>query len=821
MPLRGLLCLVGLSVFSTSVAAATVTVVDAPDTRSENAFYVGNRQPLKSSPLIVLPIRSIHVQGWLRKQLELQAVGFHGHLGEISQFLKKDGNAWLDPQGSGSHGWEEPPYWLKGYGAAAYLLNDPEMIDEAKVWIEGALRSQKPDGWFGPDQQRGGVATRLTGREDLWPNMIMLFCLQDYYDFTNDQRVLTLMTNYFRYLASVPEDQFLLGYWPKMRGGDLLFSVYWLYNRTGDAQLLELAGKVHRHTARWDEDLINWHNVNISQAFGEPTTYWLQSQEPSDLAASYRNFDKIRAMYGQVPGGMFGSDENCRPGCDDPRQAVETCGMVEMMLSTETLTWITGDVRWADRCEDVAFNSLPAALTPDMRALRYLTSPNLAVSDQQSKSPGLQNGGPMLLMDPHRHRCCQHNWGHGWPYLARHLWFATPDDGLAAVFYSDSRVTAQVGDGVQVCLDQDTQYPFDEQVRFTVQADQPVSFPLYLRVPQWCSKPQLTVNDQPLQVGACAGRYLRVERRWADGDTVSLSLPMEIRVRRWAGNHGSVSVDRGPLTYSLKIGERHVCVEDRGGWDAFEIHPTTPWNYGLVLPDESPEAAWRVVRRAWPDDDQPFTQDGVPIQIQATGKQIPQWQLDEFGLVAELQDSPVESDQPEESITLIPMGAARLRISAFPVIGQGPPATRWQAPPTPAYRASASHCFQGDTVRAVADGRLPSGSDDQSIPRMTWWPEKGGEQWVQADFFEPREVCRAAVYWFDDTGRGGCRVPQSWRLLYRAGDSWQPVTTSGDPPIARDQFNEVTFTPVTTTAFRLVVQLQPEFSGGILEWKFD
>ncbi len=191
--------------------------------------------------------------------------------------------------------------------------------------------------------------------------MIMLFCLQDYYEYNGDGRVIELMTEYFRYLSGVPEERFLVGYWPAMRAGDLLFSVFWLDNRTGDAWLLDLSEKVHRHAVRWDEDVINWHNVNMSQAFGEATTWYMQLNSAADLAASYRNYYKIRGMYGQVPGGMFGGDENCRSGFTGPRQAVETCGMVEMILSTETLTWITGDLVWADRCEDVAFNSLPAS----------------------------------------------------------------------------------------------------------------------------------------------------------------------------------------------------------------------------------------------------------------------------------------------------------------------------------------------------------------------------------------------------------------------------------------------------------------------------
>jgi DUF1680 family protein len=670
----------GLPLCSTkSFSAAKVETVKGPSTDAPNKFYVSPRAPLLATPLVKLPAGAIRPEGWLRRQLQLQAEGFHGHLGEISRFLKKEKNAWLDTEGVGEHGWEEPPYWLKGYSNLAYVLGDQRMIEESKLWIEAALRSQKPDGWFGPDKGRAGLATRLKGREDLWPNMIMLFCLQDYYDYTGDERVIRLMTNYFRYLQSVPSDRFLVGYWPKMRGGDLLYSVYWLYNRTSDARLLDLAHKVHQATADWTRDVINWHNVNMSQGFGQPTTYYLQSKDPKHLKASYRNFHKIRQMYGQFPGGMFAGDENCRPGYTDPRQAVETCGMIEMMLSCETLTWITGDPLWADRCEDVAFNSLPAALTADLKALRYLTAPNMVLSDRHNKSPGLQNGGPMLHLNPHIHRCCQHNWGHGWPYYAQHLWFATPDNGLAAVFYSDCQVTAQIGDGTQVTIDQNTHYPFDGNVELIVRSNGSVTFPLYLRVPGWCERPVVTVQGEPTAVDGSAGQFLRIDRQWSDGDTIRLELPMEVRIRTWKENQNSVSVDRGPLTFSLKIGEQYVREGGTDRWPAWEIHPTTAWNYGLVL-EPAPAESFEVVGKPWPANDMPFTHEGTPIELRARGKRIPQWQLDELALVGKLQPSPVRSDEPSESITLIPMGAARLRIASFPVIGDGPDAHRWASP---------------------------------------------------------------------------------------------------------------------------------------------
>ena len=127
----------------------------------------------------------------------------------------------------------------------------------------------------------------------------------------------------------------------------------------------------------------------------------MQSGDPEHLEAAYRNHRKVREMYGQVPGGMFGADENARAGYNGPRQAIETCGIVEQMLSDETLLLITGDPFWADHCEEVAFDSLPAALTADMKALRYLTAPNQILSDAANKSPGVQNRGPMFLMSPH------------------------------------------------------------------------------------------------------------------------------------------------------------------------------------------------------------------------------------------------------------------------------------------------------------------------------------------------------------------------------------------------------------------------------------
>jgi hypothetical protein len=647
-----------------------IDIVDRPDTGKSNDFYTGNRPPLVASSFIKLPVGSIKPQGWLRKQLELQADGFHGHLTEISEYLNKEGNAWLSPDGRGERGWEEEPYWLKGFSNCGYVLGNERMIRESRIWIEGALNSRQSDGWFGPGYRQGGAATNLKGRTDLWPNMIMLFCLQDYYEYTGseDERIIDLMTGYFKYLSTVPDEDFLVGYWPRIRGGDMLFSVIWLYNRTGEDWLLDFAGKVHRNTAEWEQDVINWHNVNISQGFGEPATFYLVSKDSAHLAAAYRNWQKVRDMYGQVPGGMFGGDENCRPGYTDPRQAVETCGMVEMMLSHEILMMISGDTKWADRCEDVVFNSFPASMTADLKALRYLTAPNLVQSDRHSKSPGLQNSGPMLLMTPHRHRCCQHNSGHGWPYYAEHLWAATPGNGLAALLYSASEVNATVGNGTNVTITENTNYPFEEQIEFVVSLPEQTFFPLYLRVPGWCDKPELEINGKPEKIRARQGSYILINRMWSDGDRVSLKLNMDIRLTEWTKNKNSISVSRGPLSYSLKIGEKYIRQGGTDKWPAWEIYPTTNWNYGLVLEGEDPVTQFEFVQKSWPENNRPFVADAAPVEIIAKARKIQAWQQDSLGLVGKLLQSPVKTDEPVETVTLIPMGCARLRISSFPTV---------------------------------------------------------------------------------------------------------------------------------------------------------
>lgn len=651
----------------------SVTMADRPDRMEQNPNYANNRSPLQPSHFLKLPVGSIKPEGWLRKYLELQRDGLTGHLNEISAWLEKGNNAWLT--NGGDHGWEEVPYWLKGYGNLAYILGDENMINEAKTWIEAAINSQRPDGSFGPINMKGD-------KPELWAQMIMLWCLQSYYEYTNDSRVLTLMTNFFKWELSLPDDKFLEDYWENSRGGDNLLSVYWLYNKTGESFLLELAEKIHRNTADWTRPstLPNWHNVNVAQCFREPATYYMLDKDSALLAASYNVHHLIRRTFGQVPGGMFGSDENCRMGYIDPRQGVETCGMVEQMASDEIMLRMTGDPFWAEHCEDVAFNTYPAATMPDFKALRYITCPNHVISDSKNHHPGIDNSGPFLAMNPFSSRCCQHNHAQGWPYYTEHLVLATPDNGAALALYASCKATMKVGDGQQIAIHEETNYPFDEVIRLTVQTDKEVEFPLYLRIPTWANQAQIHINGQKVTTPVTSGQYACIRRTWKNDDKVELTLPMQLNLRTWQVNKNSVSVNYGPLTMSLKIQEKYVKSDsketaigdsqwqkdaDASQWPTYEIYPDSPWNYSLVLNKDNALKDFKVIKKQWPADNFPFTQESVPLEIKTVGRQIPSWKVDQYGLCHELPEADAPKREKEE-ITLIPMGAARLRISAFP-----------------------------------------------------------------------------------------------------------------------------------------------------------
>lgn len=618
-----------------------------------------------------LPPGSITARGWLDGQLRQQLAGLCGRYAERSHFLDFATSGWVHPEVGG---WEELPYWLRGYVPLAIATRDTTALEQSRRWIDAVLATQQSDGFFGPRALR----TSLNGGPDFWPFLPLLQALRSYEEHARDERIVPFLTRFLRFMNAQGRGAFDTS-WVSLRWGDGMDVALWLHRRTGEGFLLDLVDKMHTYGADWTGPLPSPHNVNIAQGFREPAQYAQRSGSAAHTQATYRTYEQVMGGYGQFPGGGLAGDENIRPGFGDPRQGFETCGVVEFMASHELLTRVTGDPVWADRCEDLAFNMLPAALDPEGKAIHYITSANSVDLDNARKTQGqFQNGFAMQAYQPgvDQYRCCPHNYGMGWPYFSEELWLATPDRGLAAAMYAPCRVTAQVAGGTSVTVTEDTEYPFGETITLTVSVSRPVRFPLHLRIPGWCAAPALRVNGRtvPAEGGPV---FVRVERTWSNGDRVTLRLPQRTTVRTWHGNHDSVSVTHGPLAYGLRIGEQYVRYAGTDTFPEYEVHATSPWNYAL-LPGTSP-----VFRRAGGRlADDPFTQDGSPVRILAEARRLPEWVTDDEHVVAPLQQSPARSAEPVETVTLIPLGAARLRIASFPTAA--PDGARWT--PEPPFR---------------------------------------------------------------------------------------------------------------------------------------
>jgi hypothetical protein len=219
---------------------------------------------------------------------------------------------------------------------------------------------------------------------------------------------------------------------------------------------------------------------------------------------------------------------------------------------------------------------------------------------------------------------------------------------------------------VGVNIREETSYPFRGEIRFTVNPAAPAEFPLLLRIPGWAEQAAVTVNGQRLE-GVEAAQFYSIRRKWQGGDRVALTLPMRVRLSQGYGD--SVIVERGPLVFSLRIGEDWRKVEKGMSHPAktpaadWEVHASTPWNYGLIVDRSDPERAFEVVEK--PVGDFPFSPAGAPVELRVRGRVIQEWKLADNS-AGPLPKSPVTSKERLETITLIPYGSAKLRITAFP-----------------------------------------------------------------------------------------------------------------------------------------------------------
>jgi hypothetical protein len=416
-----------------------------------------------------------------------------------------------------------------------------------------------------------------------------------------------------------------------------------------------------------------------------PGLWYQQSGEGRFKEAVYTAIENLDIHHGQAA-GRFSGDEHLSG--KSPSQGTEMCAVVEFMFSLEKLFEIFGDPLFADRLELLAYNALPGTMTPDCWAHQYDQQSNqVLVSDENRNWSTNGNSSNIYGLMPN-YPCCLANMHQGWPKFVQHMWMATNDGGLVAVAYGPNKVTAKVANNIDVKIIQKTDYPFDENIRFEINLKTATSFPIYFRIPAWADKASIKINKKNA-LELSANDIHKVERNWRSGDVIMLKLPMKIRTEERFNR--SISILRGPLYYSLRIGKeyqkihlqsRSITSIDYKGSTDWHIRPTSRWNYGLLLYEKDIENSIAVQKnliRKYPFSDlgelvyseqlQKYItwNFAAPVELMVQGKRIAEWQMKNNS--ADVPPiSPINSNHNIETLKLVPYGCARLRITEFPVV---------------------------------------------------------------------------------------------------------------------------------------------------------
>ena len=472
----------------------------------------------------------------------------------------------------------------------------------------------------------------------------------------------------------------------------------------------------------------------------------------------------------------------------------ETCASIALALWNQRMFLLHGDAKYVDVLERILYNGFLSGVSFSGDKFFY---PNPLECDLQFRF----NHGSLERSPWFNTSCCPSNVARFVPSIPGYV-YAVRDSELYVNLFVAGKANIELLDS-HVEVVQETDYPWSGKIRLTLRPSEAKPFVLRLRVPGWARDEvlpsdlyryqddaatnwSLTINGQRVTPKLEAG-FAVLDRTWRPGDKIDLELPMPVRRvlanEKVAADRDRVAFERGPLVYCIEGADHDGSVLDV--WMPKQAMPTP-----LHRPDllSGVTVLQGLAQTAFRDEDGTVQSEPKAVTM------IPYYAWCHRG--------------QNEMAVWLPRSAESAKVPPRPTIASNS-------------KATASHCWSSDSVAALNDQVEPENSLDHGIPRLTWWDHRGTNEWVQYDFVEPTEVAATEVYWFDDTGRGHCRAPLAWQLLYRVGETWKPVQTRDEYGVATDRFNRVEFPPVTTDALRIQVQLQKDFSGGVLEWKVD
>ena len=596
---------------------------------------------------------SIRPEGWLKRQLQLQANGLAGQLDRVWPDVSD--SQWI---GGKHEGWERVPYWLDGFIPLAWLLDDEDMKARARRYVEHILAHQQEDGWICPcekDQRR---------QYDVWVVFLICKVLAMYADFTGDKQAEEAVEKALRQLSTHLNGCTLFG-WGQSRWFECYVPILWLYEKNPQEWLVQLARKLRTQGMDWRYVFEDWHFEKP-----DPKGCWTFITHVVNIAMAL----KTEAMLGALDGGPvhqrakhaiellwrdhgmaawhFTGDE-CLAGLS-PIHGSELCSVAEAMYSYEHLIRFTGESFWSDLLERTAYNALPATISPDMWTHQYdqMTNQIACVPFEKGKHPFLTNGEESHIfgLEPN-YGCCTANMGQAWPKFALSA-LMRASDGIAVTAIAPVSAGVEFN-GVPVQLRIETDYPFKNGYRVHVKADKPVTFALRLRIPGFAFDGM--IDGKPADDGV-------IIRCWSQEETVSVSFRTEAKLRERP--EGMFCLEDGPLLFSVAPSAEWTKVEyERGGVERkfpycdYHIRPTSEWNYAF--------AGETFQREENAVGDIPFSPDEPAVTLTAQMVQIP-WK-EANGACPPLPESREPLGNPV-SLRLIPYGCTTLRMTEMPLI---------------------------------------------------------------------------------------------------------------------------------------------------------
>ncbi len=589
--------------------------------------------------------------GWLKEQLLLQAKGLNGNLDKIWPDVKD--SAWI---GGEREGWERVPYWLDGFIPLAYLLENEDMIARVKKYIDAIIEAQDSDGWICPctKSQRENY--------DTWAVLLILKVLTVYADCSGDDRIQNVvelcLKNFDKHL-----DYFTLRNWGAARWFEGLIAILWLYERTNEEWLLNLARKLKALGFDWKEIFESgyvdsctegWdfysHVVNIAMMLkSEALMSLISDGDPESFAKEALEY--LMTKHGMAT-GHFAGDETLS-GCL-PIKGSELCGVVEAMYSYEWLFAITGNTEWLDWLEKLAFNALPATISPDMWSHQYVQMTNQVAAFPMSKPPFRTNNyvAHTFGLEPN-FGCCTANFGQGWPKFALTSFMKT-ENGIASCAIIPASIKTEINN-VDVYCESETQYPFRDTVTYKITTSAPVTFTMSIRIPSFADSAEL--NSENVETGG----FVNITKEWSGTETINVKMHFSPSIIQRPDD--MVCVWRGPLLYSIAIDEKwerveYICggVERKFPYCDYYIYPTSKWNYALA--DDTFEVKENDVVSGFGGDEPPVEMIAKMFEVE--------WEFAN-GYCSPKPKSlkPISTIQ---NVRLIPYGCTNLRMTEIPYI---------------------------------------------------------------------------------------------------------------------------------------------------------